>query len=694
MLLAQRKQRQKLTGKIGHNDAEYDIGRGNNAGILQGIGGQKRSPERPRDVIPYADHNQQQQAYQYRFQQPQPQQEQVQQAQRSPPVMPSNLPPMNLSPWRSDAPYADDRNACQLPMSFPSMLPPISAAPLLPAPLAINRSPMRFTSALDGGINVPLSTNAAAAAWTPPSPYSVQPILQQQQQQHAPVSSLPQVPHPAPRETSSLPAPSGVANNRRNYGSRPPSRHSPGLLPASVMPGQSDEDEASARQLARQRAIEVQNENARLCEERRRRREIEKQREVEEERRLERLAQAEVGQAELGGQRSMGIDKGMAFMEERREAEERVRLMGRKAAQAEQRERKRASSEERERTRDPAAVGASMPERATTATSTTAKTNSNDNYSNNISNSNMRVNSGPGPEISGSGGEGGESMAQNNCGIVDGRRNILAHLEVHGPQNPSSHTLPQSAHFVQQPLGLAVSGGTSPYVPQPFTLASDPILASDPLRDVHAIPTFDFLQPLSFPSATPSIEATAPAKTVPDTVQWSAPLSNFPIGRTSSSSSGAANAKRMESQLQDIVSTHNIIHHVLESEANRDARCTPTPYSSLPPMFSQPTSSDPLQSTNSNDVSQQVSGAKPGVGILKKSPEQPVRSGIEIIGVNIPRNGRGGGGGAAAVAAETETSSNIGIPSSAKTTTSTNDASDDLSAEPSKFVGVVPLMRQ
>ncbi|ORC89487.1 uncharacterized protein TM35_000122620 [Trypanosoma theileri] len=657
MLLAQRKQKQRLTGKIGHNDSEYEIGRGHNAGILQGIPGPKRTPERVRSAAPYAEHQQPQQYQQY--QQPQ------QQQQRSPQLMPSN------------APYADDRNGYHQPrpISFPSVLPPISAAPLIPAPLVINRSPMRFPSALDGGMGMHIPPT-----WTPPSPYNAQPLqlqlqqqpqqLQQQLPQTPVVVSLPPVQVHAP-SVSPTPAP-GFANNRNHYGTRPQSRQSPGVLPPGAMPSGDDGDELNARQLARQRAIEVQRENARLVEERRRQRALEKQREAEEERRLERLAQAEMGQAKLGIQkeRGMGMEKGAAFMEERRETEERVRMMGRKAAQAEQR---RAESEERERAQDRGELPP-MPRRATTATATTTT-------------SNARLNTSPGTDISGA-----ELMVPNNNGLVESRRTSQVPLDLR-----SNQSLQQSTHFVQAPSGFAVSDGISSYTPQPLNFPSDPLpIGGDPLRDLQPFPAFDMMRPLSFPSAVPTIETTAPTTTtttttitttVPDPVQWSAPLSNFPIGQTSS----AANAQRMESQLKDIATTHNIIHHILENETNRDAHYTPSSFSSLPPTCSQPTSLNPLQPLSSGGSSQQVPSVAPTAGILKKSPEQPLRSGIEVIAVNKPEEGLGLGLGlgAAAVAAEAGKGSNIGLTSAARTTTPINDSSDDLSAEPSKFVRAV-----
>nr|CCC93333.1 unnamed protein product [Trypanosoma congolense IL3000] len=283
MLFAERKRKQRLTGKIGHDDGEYEIDRHCNVGILP-LGKGHNTP-RAANKTPSSDP-----AYQYRHQHlhhgesPQRQHDML--------VAQPN-PNFNMrQDGRNNIVMDDYYNGCVAarPNPLPLIDPPHYAAPRLLSPAVINRTPIRFRPVLNvcppahQALNTPLY--AADYHRSPRLVGDGNPVVS---------NNLPSLRLPsssAPPQGAEMPFVPVVNSGRRSRSRSDPYR--PRSAAVGPLPTLSvSDDPAEEKRLARMRAIELQQENVRLFEERKRQQKIERQQQMEEDRRQEELARAE-----------------------------------------------------------------------------------------------------------------------------------------------------------------------------------------------------------------------------------------------------------------------------------------------------------------------------------------------------------------------------------------------------------------
>ncbi|KAG8344539.1 hypothetical protein TRVL_04634 [Trypanosoma vivax] len=272
-----------VAGKIGHFDEEYEIDRQRGVGVLP-LGGPSRRAPQVVDRPAYAPH----QGHGNLGMSPGA-------LGAAPPVQ---VPPLQLYNANGHC-YGNVGNEnliCGKPISFPPVVAPSNFAPVIPPSALVSRSPLRFSPVLNMNASPrgPLLASPATNLFHPPplAPHYLPPLSQPSAVPiHSQAVSRAVTPPPAPPQCSAgMPGYDAV---RQQYGAdvRQRPRSTPAVGPYPMF-GDS-EDPQEARRLARERAIEVQRENARLCEERRRQQQLERKLLAEEQRRQEELAHME-----------------------------------------------------------------------------------------------------------------------------------------------------------------------------------------------------------------------------------------------------------------------------------------------------------------------------------------------------------------------------------------------------------------
>ncbi|PBJ75254.1 hypothetical protein BCY84_11471 [Trypanosoma cruzi cruzi] len=658
MLLAQRKKRQQVAGKIGHNDEKYELGTQQHVVVQQGNRA-RRFPQRRPDVNPISWQALPSQPSHSPSHSPSPQPYQPMQ-QRGPQVSPrvaSNVPSMNLLPLECNAKYHGNDPLLK-PLNFPSALPPLHATPWLHSSTVVNRPPPHIPSTLDAAI-------FASALPSVPGTYKAVPGVQQ---------TLPPMPSASPPLLPPVlkdsPSRAVLSSRDRQYDfntnirsqfdkdnidQRPKSQPAMGFITAYPQP---KEDELLARNRERQKAIEIQNENARLCEERRLQREREKQLEMAEQRQQEEAARLE--RQRVAQQERLAMEREWQESGEIMRGGNKRGLSG-KSRGAQLQEDLEKQMDENQRRKDEGeerlpAIGRKGTERATS-----------------------------------------ESLPCSNGGGVN---SAIVAAEKEGLEISSK----KSPERFPSSVGPSTSGGAA-NVSAPLFQAPPPFSFGPSLYDpTRAVGAFSLAPNFSFPSATPisvpnvetKVEHTA-APSALDVPVWSAP-----DPPTQCKSSPTSDAARYESHLHDMVTHHRNIQRMLEMEIQRrpgDAVPPPLPAvttglpSSVPfssafaqGHFGQPNpfvvrngrsaagAHGSISNENNAGGSSTASGAFSSVaapGILKKSSEPSSR--ITVLGVSPPSRPLGAGSIGA-----------VAAPFSGKADP------DELSAEPSFFVTALP----
>ncbi|EKF38091.1 hypothetical protein MOQ_001704 [Trypanosoma cruzi marinkellei] len=639
MLLAQRKKRQQVAGKIGHSDEEYELGAQQHVVAQQGNRA-RRFPERRPDVNPISWQTLPSQPSQSPT--PPPYQPMQQKELQMLPSVPLNVPSMNLLPLEGNNKY--NGNALfSKPLNFPSALPSLHATPCLYGPTVVNEPLPRIPSAPE-----PMTFASVLPSVT--GAYNAVPCVQQTLPPMLPVSPpvLPPVLKRSPSRAvfSSRDQQYDLNTNFRsqfdkeNISRRPTSQSTMGCITAYP---QAKDDEIIARNRERQKAIEIQNENARLCEERRLQKEREKQLEIAEQRQQE--------EAERRERQRLAMERERQELGEFMGGGNKGDLSSKSRAAQLQEDLKKQIKENRRRKDE--------EERFTAI------------------------------EIKGMERATSESPPCRNSGEVD------------PPIVATEKTEPEKVPSPVEPLTNGTAGNMSaPLFQAPPSFSFGPSMY-DPSRAVGA---FSMMPNFSVPSVTPisvpNVETKAEHTNAPsaeDMPMWSAP--NPP---TQCKTSPTSDAARYESQLHEMVNHHRNIQRMLEMEVQRrPGDMVPPP---LPAVTTALPSAVPFSSafaqgqvglpnpfvahpgrnaagghgsiSNDNNIggSSTASGAFSSVaapGILKKSSEPSSR--ITVLGVSPPSHSAG----AVSIGA-------VAAPFVVKADP------EELSAEPSFFVTALP----
>ncbi|RNF15417.1 uncharacterized protein Tco025E_05577 [Trypanosoma conorhini] len=655
MLYARRKKQQQLTGKIGHSNEEYEIG-GAQAVVAQHVhGGARRFPQRRPDVNPISWQSvQQQQQQRQREQSPQKYQEALQQREQwlAPHMVPA-APPAKLPPLQGKANY-NRNDIFPQPIQFASALPPLNASPVLPGPLVLERSPLRFP-ALDAAAlanappfvpypstAVPCSEQAPFSPQTPPR-LAVSPPLLQGPPSHA-VS--PQRDYRG--DFNSNPAVQIRSSSSNNNDDEQRSCQRLARHPVSPYPQEKD-DALVARRRAREQAIEVQKENARLCEERRLQREREKRLEMEEQRQQEELARLE--RARIGLKEQLDMERERQEANEAKKGRKKSTLVEnsseaqfREDLQRQMYENKKRKAEEAERL---AAAEGKDAEQSFSAAQ---------------------------PVVSSS--ETNPAAAAPS----EKKESVL----------PAGNSVPQSPPVTEPPASSGAAGSVfAPLFPAPPLFSLGP-LPFDVGPYEPAVPGFPALAPtLPFPSAAPTAPPAVDAAAAALPSQAPAPAWSVPAPFTPKEPGSAHGAAHYEAKLRDMMANHLDIQRTLESETRRGHGAA-----ALPPLAQLPSPllQRQLGPLNALPAQNRQMAAGPGVvgdgngtapgGLtlgpevaptaapgLGRNPRGPAPR-ITVLGVSPPSRQLGVGGSGAAAAPYYG-----------------GEDLDELSAEPSRFVG-------
>ncbi|RNF09779.1 hypothetical protein TraAM80_01912 [Trypanosoma rangeli] len=657
MLYAQRKRRQQLAGKIGHNEEEYEVDP-QPVVVVQHVYGARRFPSRRPDVNPiswqlaqqhpsfqqqqlqqYSQLQQQQQQYPQLQQQqyPQLQKRQYQETlqQRKPwfaPNVISAAPPAKLLPLQGNINFQRN-DVFPQPIQFPSALSTLGTTPVLSRPAVVERSPRRFRP-LDavGLVSTPQLAPYPSTAvpcsdlptFLPPTslpPLSVSPSMPQRPLLHV-------VSPPRDHQTYFNRNPSSQTCKGNN------DEQGPRLRPArgSVTPYPQEDDEMIARRWAREQAIQVQEENVRLCEERRLRQERERQLVREEERQQEELARLE--RMQLAEKERLDIEREQEEAMERLTGRKRVRLMGKSSETQLQEDLSKLIKEKKKRKAQEAELLAEAEGKNTGRTSAGAR---------------------PGT---------GGSRGSNPLAVSSEKEEAELPRQFYVPQAPPFTDLSKSGPAAN------VSAALFP-PPPPFSL-----------------------NPSLFDAASydPAVSAVSSQVNVP---AWSAPVLSTPHQL-----SPLHGAVHYDAQLRDMITNHLDIQRTLESEVRRSqGAAAPMPPSTacpttVPPSAHlpaphlhgqpRPLNALPVQNGWTAAGANIIGGSNetpPGgffpmsevspmmlPGILKTPREQATH--ITLLGVSPPNH-----------AVRSRASSDVEVPHFG------GEKLDELSAEPSRFVG-------
>ncbi|SCU72156.1 uncharacterized protein TEOVI_000373200 [Trypanosoma equiperdum] len=605
MLFAQRKRRQRIAGKIGHDDSEYEIDHHHNIGILPQ--GQPRNTPRAYNGGPPATPRRQPHYVEQQQQQPWQQQQ------------PSALMErfdVNFTPLQVNGNALGNNYRGGLVSNFGQALPPLPPPPVQPAaawaplPPVVNKNPLWFKPML--GACAPVShpliapgVNACYHQSPPQYLYNCAPAAPN----NLPPLQLPPVNAGTPRAETPLPYinnPIGRSCSRGDF-------HRPRSAAVGTLPNlNAFEDSAEAKRAARQRAIEFQQENARLCEERRRQQQLERQLQMEEERRREDAARAE--RLRLGQKEQSEMER------EHSEAAGRVkkgRGGGRSNWTSDEQLREdlmRQINDKKQRQEDERRAAELEMQKE-------KENNKNSVYSNFYSDNgtdHLRGGRGGSPEPLEHTAPGAEPLGNGAAAGNDPVTNMAIPAGQLPGGNP--HTLPQSyLPFAPHPLGT----------PRPFpAFQLDPILPLQRpgvvagMASAASVPAAgnDYITPHLPPF--PSIEISTPRDRAP-----------------------TREAERVESHLRDMINEHESITRMLESEV-------PTKPSEIPLYRPQPIAHT------------KVSFTSPTVDNLRWNP------------CGAPPAAAGTGTGTASAPAFA-----MGYAAAC------GGGSDELSAEPSTFVG-------
>ncbi|ESL10825.1 hypothetical protein TRSC58_01435 [Trypanosoma rangeli SC58] len=622
MLYAQRKRRQQLAGKIGHNEEEYEVG-SQPVAIVQHVSRARQFPSRRPDVNPISwqlvhQHPSlgQQQQYPQQQQQQYPQQQQQQYAQQqqqqylqlqqqkyqetlqqrdpwlAPNVVPA-APPAKLLPLQSNL-NCQRNDVFFRPIQFPSALSPHDATPVLSRPAIVERSPRRFRPFDAAGlVSTPPARCPSTVLYsepphflppTPPPAVSVIPPLPQRPLLHA-------VSPPRDHQTDFNSSPASQAYNDNRNGNN--DEQGPRLRPArgSVTPYPQKDDDMIARRWAREEAIKVQEENARLCEERRLRREREKQLEREEAQQQEELARLE--RVRLAEKERLDVEREQEEAREKLMGRKRVGLM-KKGSETQLREDLSKQMDEKKKRKAQEAESQAEAEGKDAG----------------------RILFETQPGAGGSGGA-------NPLAVPSEKGEAELHRQISVPRAPSLTEPSKSGS------AMNVSAALFP-PPPPFSL--DPSLfdaaSYDPAASVGSAmaPQLSFLP--TKPTATPLVAAGTGAADAAVSSQVNAPAWSAPAISTPPKLSPSYGTVSYEAQLRDMMTNHLGIQRTLESEVRRSqGAAAPMPLSTacptLPPLGYLPAPHPHGQLRPLNMLPAQNGWTAAGANIIDGSSEAP-----------------------------------------------------------------------